>query len=159
MCDYSESQKEIREFCVRLLTRREHSQLELLNKLELKGFDRADTALVVDALADNGWQSNQRFAESYSRYRIKKGFGPIKVKYELLQRGIEGTNLDEVASEIAEDWNELLMQVYKKKYSNQELLTNKEWLSRTRFLQQRGFSTEMIKTLFDALELQINYFK
>ena len=61
--------------------------------------------------------------------------------------------------EIAEDWNELLMQVYKKKYSHQELLTNKEWLSRTRFLQQRGFSTEMIKTLFDALELQINYFK
>jgi regulatory protein len=159
VCDYSESQKEIREFCVRLLTRREHSKLELLNKLELKGFDRADTALVVDALADNGWQSNQRFAESYARYRIKKGFGPIKIKYELLQRGIEATNLDEVASEIAEDWNELLMQVYKKKYSNQELLTNKEWLSRTRFLQQRGFSTEMIKTLFDALELQINYFK
>ncbi len=159
MCDDLESQKEIREICVRLLSRREHSKLELLNKLELKGFERADTALIVDALADDGWQSNQRFAESYARYRIKKGFGSIKIKYELLQRGIEDINLDEIVLEIAEDWNELLMQVYKKKYSHQELLTNKEWLSRTRFLQQRGFSTEMIKTLFDALELQINYFK
>ena len=159
MCDDSESQKKIREYCIRLLTRREHSQLELLNKLELKGFDRAETALIIDSLTDNGWQSNQRFAESYARYRIKKGFGPIKIRYELQQRGIEGTDLNEIVSDLAEGWDELLMQVYKKKYQDQKILTNKEWLSRSRFLQQRGFNGEMIKTLFDALELQTIYFK
>ena len=155
----AESQKNIRDICVRLLSRREHSQQELLDKLAIKGFDRAETQLIVDDLAAQGWQSNQRFAESYSRYRIKKGYGPIKIICELQQRGIEDCDLDGVVTDIADGWGEILEQVYVKKYPDDKALTNKalthkEWLKRNRFLQQRGFSGEMIKTLFKDLNIK-----
>jgi len=145
------------ELCLRFLSRREHSQQELLEKLAIKGFDRTETQLIVDELAAQGWQSNQRFAESYSRYRIKKGYGPIKIKCELQQRGIEDCDLDEVVMDLADGWGEILEQVYLKKYSDDTRLTNKEWLKRNRFLQQRGFSGEMIKTLFKDLNIKLNY--
>jgi regulatory protein len=158
----TESQKNIRDICVRLISRREHSQLELLNKLIIKGFDRTETQLIVDDLAAQGWQSNQRFAESYSRYRIKKGYGPIKIICELQQRGIEDCDLDEVVMDIADGWGEVLEQLYAKKYADDKSLTNKalthkEWLKRNRFLQQRGFSGEMIKTLFRDLNIKLIY--
>lgn len=156
MCD-AESQKNIREICIRLLSRREHSQQELLNKLAIKGFDRGETQLIVDDLAAQGWQSNQRFAESYSRYRIKKGYGPIKIICELQQRGIEDYELGEVVMDIAEGWCEILEQVYVKKYADDTSLTQKEWLKRNRFLQQRGFSGEMIKSLFRDLNIKLIY--
>ena len=153
----AESQKNIRDICVRLLSRREHSQQELLDKLAIKGFDRTETQLIVDDLATEGWQSNQRFAESYSRYRIKKGYGPIKIICELQQRGIDECDLDEVLIDIADGWGEILEQVYVKKYHDDKVLTNKEWLKRNRFLQQRGFSGEMIKTLFRDLNIKLIY--
>ena len=144
----AESQKEIREICLRLLTRREHSQQELLDKLAKKGFDRDESQTVIDELVDQGWQSDQRFAESYARFRIKKGFGPNKIRYELLQRGIAEVDLDAVVMDIADGWLEIIKQVYKKKYSDDKHLPNKERLKRSRFLLQRGFSSDMIRTLF-----------
>jgi regulatory protein len=139
----------VKDTCLRLLARREHSQQELLNKLALKGFDRSASQEVIDELAEQGWQSDQRFTESYSRHRIKQGYGPIKIANELKSRGIGAFDLDSVVLEVSEGWNEVLEQVYKKKYPDEKTsLLNKEWLKRCRFLQQRGFSGEMIQLLF-----------
>ncbi|MFW5443778.1 MAG: regulatory protein RecX [Methylococcaceae bacterium] len=144
----SESHKEIRKICLRLLARREYSQLELLTRLTAKGFDRLESQGVVDGLVDEGWQSDDRFAEAYARYRIKKGYGPIKISYELRQRGIEAFDLETVVLDLADSWFEILEQVYDKKYADNNGLSNKEWQKRSRFLQQRGFSHEIIKTLY-----------
>lgn len=144
-------QQQIKAHCIQLLTRREHSQGELRDKLYNKGFEGVDVETVITDLAENGWQSDLRFAESYSRYRIRKGFGPIKIRYELQLRGIRGFNLDDVVLELAEDWFELLRQLYCKKYSDDGQPSQKEWLKRSRFLLQRGFSGELIKQLYHSL--------
>lgn len=149
--------KEIKEICFRLLTRREHSQQELLAKLAVKGFERSTSKAVIDRLTEQGWQSNQRFSESYARYRIKKGIGPIKISFELQQRGIDEVDLDSIALDLADGWDEVIDSVYMKKYSDETQLKNKEWLKRSRFLQQRGFSSEMIRALFKRLSIQLNY--
>lgn len=156
MTDF-DAQKKIQKICLRLLTRREHSQQELLDKLVIKGFDRTETQIVIDDLIAHGWQSDQRFAESYTRYRIKTGIGPVKITYELQQRGITEFDLEDCLFELAESWFEIIERVYQKKFADDTLLINKEWLKRFRFLQQRGFSSEMIKTLFKKLKLQIIY--
>jgi len=140
--------KEIREICMRLLTRREHSQRELQEKLVIKGFDRSAVQIVVDALAEEDWQSDERFAESFARYRIRKGFGPIKIAYELRQRGVVGFDLEPVVLDLANGWFDLLEQVYHNKYADDGELSQKEWIKRSRFLQQRGFSGELIAALF-----------
>ena len=147
MCSDDELFREIKEACIRLLSRREHSQLELVNKLALKGFERSVTQQVVDVLMTDGWQSDERFAEAYTRYRIRKGFGPVKIISELRQKGITNFDLEPVVWDLSEGWIDLLEQLYYKKYGDNKSLTQKEYLKRMRFLQQRGFSSEMIQKM------------
>lgn len=146
--------KEIKEVCLRLLARREHSQKELLAKLALRGFDRDDVLPVIDELAEQGWQDDLRYAESYARFRILKGYGPIRVSYELSQNGIAVIDLDAIVQIEAGSWMALLEQVYRKKYSHDTLLERNEWAKRSRFLLHRGFSGAMIGALFDQLDIR-----
>jgi regulatory protein len=145
----------IKEFCLRLLARREHSQKELLNKLLVKGFGRDDILAVIEELALQGWQSDSRYAESYARHRIHKGYGPIAVAYELRQNGVDAVNLEDIVQKTAGSWMDLLEQVYTKKYGHDLLMDRNEWAKRSRFLMQRGFSGTMISALFDHLNIKL----
>ncbi len=140
--------KEIRAICLRLLARREYSQLELITKLRLKGFIRQEVQAVIDTLANQGLQSDERFAQCYARSRFNKGFGTLKVAYELKQRGIDNFDLQAIIEENFGDEAQLINQVYHKKYVSTLELSLKERLKRQRFLQQRGFSTQLIQLLF-----------
>ncbi len=110
--------REIKESCLRLLTWREHSQKELLNKLLVKGFDKDDILTVIDKLAEQGWQSDSRYAESYTRHRIQKGYGPLFIAYELRQNGVDEADLEDIVQQTVGSWMELLEQVYTKKYAH-----------------------------------------
>ena len=136
------------------MARREHSQKELLAKLALRGFDKDDALPVIDELAEQGWQDDLRYAESYARFRILKGYGPIRVSYELSQNGIAAIDLDAIVQIEASSWMALLEQVYRKKYSHDTLLERNEWAKRSRFLLHRGFSGAMIGALFDQLNIR-----
>jgi regulatory protein len=164
----SEAAKEIRDSCLRLLAMREHSKKELRQKLAAKGFGRDEALEVIDELAREGLQDDARYAESYARSRILKGYGPIRIIYELKQAGIEldrsggqtGTeptafNLDDTVQSTAGGWAELLERVYSKKYSRERKMEVKEWARRSRFLMQRGFSVEMITELFEHLNIKL----
>lgn len=152
MPELTDESSAIKTICLRLLARREHSQQELRDKLALRGFDRRQTQWVVDGLIRQGWQSDQRFAESYARYRIRKGFGPRIIDYELQRHGIQAIDLDAVLLDLLDDWLTLLKQVYSKKYAENGALTPAEWIKRSRFLLQRGFSGEMITKFFQTLK-------
>ena len=147
--------KEIKEICLRLLARREHSQQELLAKLALRGFDRNDALPVIDELAEQGWQDDLRYAASYARFRILKGYGPIRVGYELKQNGIATFDLETIVQAETGSWMALLEQVYSKKYPHDTALERNEWAKRSRFLLQRGFSGAMISALFDELNIKL----
>ena len=150
--------KDIKETCLRLLARRDHSRKELLNKLTGKGFDREDVLAVIDELAQQGWQDDQRYAQNYARYRMQKGYGPVRIEYELRQNGIDEIDLDAVLQESASSWMDLLEQVYNKKYNHKKNLDRNEWAKRSRFLLHRGFTGEMISALLDHLNINKNKF-
>ena len=146
--------KSIKDYCLSLLVRREHSQKELLNKSLLKGWGSDDIVIVIDELAVQGWQSDTRYAESFTRYRINKGYGPVWISYELRKNNIDSFNVGDVAQQTVGSWMDLLEQVYSKKYKQASVLDRNEWAKRSRFLMQRGFSSTMISTLFDHLNIK-----
>ena len=146
--------KSIKDYCLSLLVRREHSQKELLNKSLLKGWRTDDIIAVIDELAVQGWQSDTRYAESYTRHRINKGYGPVWISYELRKNNIDSFNVGDVAQQTVGSWMDLLEQVYSKKYKQASVLDRNEWAKRSRFLMQRGFSSTMISTLFDHLNIK-----
>ncbi len=143
---------EIKNSCLRLLMRREHSQKELLTKLLLRGFNKEDSLPVIAELADQGWQSDSRYAESYARHRIQKGYGSLAIAYELKQNGITDFDIDRVLIDIADNWLSLIEQVYQKKYGAHKALSLPERAKRTRFLLQRGFDNGLIQQLFNSLK-------
>lgn len=145
----------IRQTCMRLLAMREHSQVELIQKLQLRGFASPEIDRVLQEMAENGWQDNQRYAESYARQRINKGYGPLKIAYELRSKGIVDFDLDEFADEIAGGWQSCLLNLYQHKFDNKQNLSRQEWLKRCRFLQQRGFSPGLIRQLSTQLKLKL----
>jgi regulatory protein len=150
--------KDIKETCLRLLARRDHSRKELLNKLTGKGFDREDVSAVIDELVQQGWQDDQRYARNYARYRMQKGYGPVRIEYELRQNGVDEIDLDAVLQESDNSWMDLLEQVYNKKYNHKKNLDRNEWAKRSRFLLHRGFTGEMISALLDHLNINKNKF-
>jgi regulatory protein len=151
----TERRQQIEAVCLRLLARREHSRRELLNKLALRGYQRDEAEPVLATLAERDWQNEGRYTECYVRQRIQNGYGPMRIKYELQQRGIDDADLDAQAEEQAGGWQNLLLDVYNGKYGDDKSVTQAEWLKRSRFLQQRGFSGEMIKRLFSELKIKL----
>ena len=123
-----------------LLARREYSRRELLERLHRKfPEDSADTFNeVIDTLAEEGLQSDERFAESYIRLRVSRGQGPMKIAYELLQRGIPDSHAQPLLEDY--DWATLAEEVLLKKFGHTEPHDFEEKARMARFLQQRGFN-------------------
>ena len=65
-----------------MLSRREHSQLELSNKLQLKGFDDAEIKRSINLLMEQKYQSDERFSEAFILMRHNQGKGPVMISSE-----------------------------------------------------------------------------
>lgn len=71
-----------------LLTRREHSRMELERKLRTHGADAVEVRAAIEKLAAAGWQDDARFAASLVRTRAATGYGPIRIAAELATHGL-----------------------------------------------------------------------
>jgi regulatory protein len=129
---------------VRLLAQREHSVRELTAKLTSRGVDAATAGLVVDDLRGRGLQSDGRFAEAFVHSRVGRGRGPMRIRQELSQRGIDDEIADEVLTTSAEYWLELAAGVRQKKFGDAVPKGRDEWNRQARFLAQRGFPADLI---------------
>jgi len=146
--DTHQISKQIKKDCLRLLTRRDHSRKEIQRKLADKGYQPDQVVSVIDELAGQSWQDDARYAESYARVRSQKGFGPVRIAYELQQQGIAQAKVESVLRATTDDWMNLLEQVYDKKYSDSTAIDSSEQAKRSRFLLQRGYSSAMIQDFF-----------
>ncbi|RKZ57763.1 MAG: hypothetical protein DRQ44_15430 [Gammaproteobacteria bacterium] len=129
---------------VRLLSRREHSALEIHDKLKKREFDDAEITQAVAELIKGGWLSDERFAEAYIRMRQLKGFGPIRIAMELNERGVKESIVETYLHTHDGIWFESLEQQYKKKYKSKAIEDYNDKAKRIRFLQYRGFSLDKI---------------
>lgn len=129
---------------VRLLSRREHSSLEIRDKLLKRDFDDDEIEQAIKELQQGGWLSDERFAEAYIRMRQLKGFGPIRITMELNERGVDESIIDTYIHATDDSWQQTLEQQYLKKYKNSKVEDYNDKAKRIRFLQYRGFSLDKI---------------
>ncbi|WP_404815209.1 regulatory protein RecX [Candidatus Thioglobus autotrophicus] len=127
---------------MRMLVRREHSTLELTNKLTAKEFDQDDIDSVISSLIQKNYQSNERFAAEFIQMRFNQGKGPIKISLDLKQRGIDQFDLSEF------DFYALAYKIRQQKFGQVVPSDFKEKAKQQRFLQSRGFSFEHISQSF-----------
>ena len=134
---------------VQLLAQREHSQRELVRKLELRQFDTQTASGVADYCQQQGWQSDERYTETYIRLRSQKGYGPRRISIELNERGIESSLLSQGLKDAEIDWAEIAEAVLLKRTQSHSKLTPKERAKQQRYLLYRGFSFSDIQPLLE----------
>lgn len=143
----------IRRAAMDVLARRDHSGLELQQKLQNRFPDKTAIQRVIHQLQQDGLQSDRRFAGHFIRWRAGRGYGEAKIRLELMQKGVADADITEAFAENAIDWLALLQQQYVKKYGNYlpEDMAQKARCSR--FLLGRGFSYSELNQLWRSLPL------
>ena len=130
-----------------IVSRIEHSEKEIKNKL-LEKFDAPEIIeQVVLKLIENNLINDVRFAEMYVLIRKRKGFGPKKIQFELMARGIDDSISSLVITEEG-SWKEAAQKAFNKKFKNGASQEFKERNKQKTFLQNRGFSFEEINSVF-----------
>ena len=127
---------------LKMLIRREHSQLELSKKLQLKGFDDFDIKHSINLLIEQNYQSDTRFSEAFILMRYNQGKGPVIISSELKKRGIESFDLSIF------DWFNLAKEVRDKKFGKNLPSDYKTQAKQKRFLKSRGFDFDQIDKAF-----------
>ena len=138
---------DIRFAAMNLLARREHSLAEMRHKLRRRFADEAAVEAALQKLVAENLQSDERYAESFARQRATRGYGPLRVRQEMRDKGLSDQAISEALEAAELDWAALAAQVLHKKFGRQGCADIKERARRVRFMQYRGFSTEHYKAL------------
>jgi len=138
----------IRNKAMDLLARREHSAQELRQKLKTREYDTDAIDEILQVLKEDRLQSDERFTESYVNHRFNAGVGPLKIRYELRQKGVSDRLVDEFLEPLSDQWDELMTRQRVRKYGEPIPDDYAERMKQARFLQNRGFSPESVMRLF-----------
>ncbi len=140
-----ETSADIRFAAMNLLARREHSRLELVRKLQtrVENMELLDT--VLDRLIEDHLLDDERFCEAFVRMRANSGYGPVRVRAELKDRGVCDQLIAQYMAAHDNDWFEQARLAFEKKYGTSPENDAKSRAKQQRFLAQRGFSFEQIK--------------
>ena len=146
------------------LSRREYGKAELKQKLIDKEQDPEKVDALLDEFEEKGYQSDYRTTLMLIRENIRKGRGRGRIKQEFYRKKIAMPgNIDELIdmanaesdefSEFVEDsednivdgvdWLKLAVIARTKKYGDNVPIEQKEKAKQLRFLQYRGFNTDI----------------
>ncbi|MGH8729185.1 MAG: recombination regulator RecX [Burkholderiales bacterium] len=127
---------------LKLLSRREHSRAELQKKLSAHAENPAEVDALLDNLEQRGWLSETRFVEAVINTRRRR-FGAARIAHELRQKGVGEELVAAHAIKLRETELEAAREVWRKKFGVRPR-NNDERGRQVRFLQNRGFSSEVI---------------
>ncbi len=166
--DEIKATKRLRWLAFYYLSTREHSANELREKLLKKEQDPQKIEELLAEFAEKGYQSDERTAFMLIREGIRKGRGRNRIKQDFYKRKITlPNNIDELIdianAETAEftdfvdvekgeeqvNWLKLAVEARVKKYGREIPTEPKEKARQLRFLQYRGFQTDIC---FEALK-------
>ncbi|MFT4652769.1 MAG: regulatory protein [Kangiellaceae bacterium] len=133
----------------RLLSRREHSQFELIQKLALKGFDQKLCVQQLQFFIDKRIQSDERYLEAYVRSAFLKGKGPQVIRQTLSQHNIDGTHVKQYIYDDDYNWYNLAVEVRAKRFGQELPIDFTDKQKQMRFLEYRGFEQEQINAAFN----------
>ena len=132
----------LRSYAFALLTRRDYSKADLEAKLNQYAINPEEVANLVDELAQQNYQSDQRVAELTLASQLRKGKGLQRIKQALKAKQLDAELITEELSEV--DWLDQAYQLKIKKFGMKVETDPKLKARQIRFLQYRGFDMGII---------------
>lgn len=132
---------------VRWLAAREYSRLELSRKLAAYARSSDDVAVVLEQLELQGWQSDQRVAQSIGRVKAIKQ-GNALIAQAMRQKGLSQELIASTLDSLPESELDRAKRVWHKKFGKSGPgLDAKERARQARFLASRGFGADVIRRI------------
>ena len=144
------------EKALRLLTVRSRTRKELKQRLVAERFSDKVAEQVLERLAATGLIDDKKFAIDRARSMGKgKGWGPRKLRSDLLKKGIENEAIDEAISQAygTQSCTEVMKRLIKKRFGTQVLTQKADRKAKgkaQRFLLGRGFEPDEVSAMFDS---------
>jgi regulatory protein len=135
---------------LRSLARREHGRAELERKLTARGHPRAVVVSVLDELGEEGLLAETRFVSHYVGVRARRGYGPSRIKAELLDRGVAAADIDAALAAEDNDWGASARAERVKRFGAALPSGWPDKAKQMRFLEARGFSHAHIRHALGA---------
>lgn len=131
---------------IELLARREYSYQELEKKLQPLCEDESLIYTVLDWMVEQGFQSDTRYANMYVRSKGLSGYGPVRIRLDLNQKGIKEYMIEQAFEENVNevDWEYEVDRLIEKKVKSGDLLDMRHRAKVMGYLQRRGFSLDVI---------------
>ena len=133
----------------RLLARRDHTRLELEAKLRHKGFNAGDVAMAMSRLDELGYLDDAKTARILANHMVSKGYGPLRIRYALGQKGVTDEIIEETLSCCGSDDEQVRCArcaLEKKRLRlEREADVVKRYQKAYRFLASRGFPATIIR--------------
>ena len=140
---------ELRARALRLLARREHTRQELEGKLSPHAGSSEDLQGLISGLKQKNQLSEERFAEERARSLSRK-YGAARIRQDLRAKGVSDELIGRVTSEgELERARAILERKYRSPAASRE-----ERAKRMRFLQGRGFSFDIIRSLLSSRDAE-----
>jgi regulatory protein len=137
----------VRRAAMDLLARREHGRVELTRKLRSRGATEDLIEAALDRLTEEGLLSESRYLDAFVGQKARAGYGPLRIREELAQRGLSRADIEQALSDADIDWRQQLEEVWRRKFAGKLPDDPRERAKQGRFLAYRGFSMDLISRL------------
>jgi regulatory protein len=131
------------------LSRRDHSQAELLKKLQRKTDNQDWIETVINECLDYKYLDDQRFTESFIRSAQNKGYGQTRIKQDLKLKGISDPLIKQAFHDSVFDYVNAAQQLLNNKY--QEAIVTQHLKQKVMgFLQAKGHGFDIISLAIES---------
>jgi len=137
----------IRDYALRLIEFKDRTEKELRDKLKEKNYDWNSIDDEIAFLKSYGYIDDKRYAEHFVSDAINlKKWGKIRIRTELLRKGIDRETVDNTIEDAFEDVDEnLVLSQMQSRFKNSDFSNIKERTRIFNFFMRRGFSPDEIK--------------
>lgn len=150
---------------VQLLAQRNHSSIELKQKLRQfyikkqaneqmvidNNFIDEQLDKVVQYSIEHHWIDDIGYIEQYVRMRARKGYGLIRIVGELKQRGLNVASVNNIIKKENIDWSELGLKQVQKKFHHLDKRDLQQKVKVFQFLAYKGFHQDDIAKIYSLL--------
>jgi regulatory protein len=145
---------------LRLLGRRDHSCFELSQKLKQRGFSGDMISPVIATCIEMKYLDDGRFCEGYADRLRRNGYGVLRIVQKLKAARIDAVYIQKTIDRQCPEESQIedCRKAFQKKWVSQtepghpEILCERDRSRLYRFLQHRGFASEVILKVMDEAE-------
>lgn len=138
------------------LSFRSRSEAEIVTHLKKKNVAGNDIGLVVERVRELGLIDDVDFCRQVIQSKQKKHYGPKKIYFDLLNKGISTSVAKSILSQSTQsEWEESILSYLTKKRITKQFLEDRQAKQKLMTsLYARGFEGQSVKNAIDSLTTQ-----